>query len=237
MPIYSSDIFTGGTANASDVTNGAATNAYDDALNTYWAPSGTVGWVQYDLGTTKTALKYGVYGNATFTYMPKDWTFKGSNDGTIFTTLDTQVGQTWLDGSWKYYNFNNSTAYRYYRFDVTANGGASFTATFELESYTQDDFDVSSTTSLTDSLSYSQVKGFGFSDSLLLTDFLSYVKVKSYSNASDVVLSDSLTYQLTQKEYISNINPVGLLRVRDVKPKMEGVEDFSKPVIFSIKDR
>jgi len=56
---------------------------------------------------------------------PNTWTFSGSNDGETWTTLDTQSGETgWTDGEFRYYQFVNSDAYLYYKFDCTANNGA-----------------------------------------------------------------------------------------------------------------
>ncbi|OLB77055.1 MAG: alpha-mannosidase [Actinobacteria bacterium 13_2_20CM_2_71_6] len=56
---------------------------------------------------------------------PRDWTLQGSTDGTTWTTLDTRTGQTFTDrGQNKDYGFTNSTAYQFYRLDITANGGA-----------------------------------------------------------------------------------------------------------------
>lgn len=55
---------------------------------------------------------------------PKDWTFEASNNGTDWTVLDTQAGITgWAKGEVKEYAVTNTTAYRYYRLNVTANGG------------------------------------------------------------------------------------------------------------------
>ena len=60
---------------------------------------------------------------------PKDWTFEGSNNGTNWTVLDTQTNQSFSDasmnGELKQYNFINTTEYRYYRLNVSANHGAS----------------------------------------------------------------------------------------------------------------
>ncbi|MDA8990931.1 discoidin domain-containing protein, partial [Opitutales bacterium] len=72
---------------------------------------------------------------------PKNWTFEGSNDGTNWTTLDTQINQTFASGvmgeaSKKSYSItNNSTAYSYFRINVTANGGGSYLIIGELKLY------------------------------------------------------------------------------------------------------
>ena len=53
---------------------------------------------------------------------PKAWAFLGSNDGTTWTTLDTQTSETgWAaNGESRYYQFANNTAYSYYKFNCTA---------------------------------------------------------------------------------------------------------------------
>ena len=59
------------------------------------------------------------------TRAPKDWTFSGSNDGETWTTLDTQSDETgWSDNEFRYYHFANSDSYLYYKFNCTANNGA-----------------------------------------------------------------------------------------------------------------
>ena len=57
---------------------------------------------------------------------PTAWQFQGSNDGSTWTTLDTESGQAFSDPyKQKTYNIGNTTGYRYYQINVTAgNGGA-----------------------------------------------------------------------------------------------------------------
>ena len=56
---------------------------------------------------------------------PRDWTFSGSNDNATWTVLDTQTGETdWSSGEVRYYKFTNRTKYLYYKFNCTANNGA-----------------------------------------------------------------------------------------------------------------
>lgn len=55
---------------------------------------------------------------------PKNWTFQGSNDNSSWTTLDTRSNVTgWTSYRVDHFTFSNSTSYRYYRWDVTANNG------------------------------------------------------------------------------------------------------------------
>jgi alpha-L-fucosidase 2 len=65
---------------------------------------------------------------------PKNWTLLGSNDGTTWTTLDTQSGQTgWTSGQTRTFSFSNTTAFRMHRLNITANNGdANYTDVAEL---------------------------------------------------------------------------------------------------------
>jgi F5/8 type C domain len=58
---------------------------------------------------------------------PKNWTLQASNDGTTFRTLDTRVGEQFVDRyQERSFSFTNSTAYRYYRLSISANNGDGF---------------------------------------------------------------------------------------------------------------
>jgi hypothetical protein len=120
-------------------------NAIDaDGVNV-WVTNGVVAaWLrlQYPTPVTLTQYKMRREDNATYTpRMPKDWTFEGSNDGTSWTVLDTRAGVTWPTvGETKSFSFSNSTAYTYYRINVTANNGdPSYTQINELITLTAAD--------------------------------------------------------------------------------------------------
>jgi len=68
---------------------------------------------------------------------PKNWTMQGSNDGTSWTTLDTQTNQTsWTTGLTRTYTPASATVYRYYKLSITANNGdATFTSIGEMYLY------------------------------------------------------------------------------------------------------
>ena len=52
---------------------------------------------------------------------PSDFTFAGSNDGSSWTTLDTESGVTgWSANQFRTFQFANRTAYLKYRLEVTA---------------------------------------------------------------------------------------------------------------------
>lgn len=55
---------------------------------------------------------------------PTDWQFQGSNDGSTWTTLDTQSGLFWGSGQRQLFGITNTTAYTYYRLLITGNSYA-----------------------------------------------------------------------------------------------------------------
>ena len=90
------------------------------------------GWLRFDFGAgnSKVIQSYSMMGDNNSSYVatrsPKSWTFQGSNDGSSWTTLDTQTNvAVWALSEIRQYSTSNTTAYRYYRVNVTANYGAS----------------------------------------------------------------------------------------------------------------
>jgi hypothetical protein len=121
----------GGTA--SDNENSVAwnsANGFDQDPGSIWFRQGPTGWLQYDFGSgnAQVVKRYTVSSaddNIPARY-PKDWQFQGSNDGTTWTTLDSQSGQSFASRMQQNaYSFGNTTAYRYYRLNITANNGDS----------------------------------------------------------------------------------------------------------------
>ena len=127
------NVAVGGTAtasvNGSSGTEGAA-KAFDLNVGSKWfsgSGAGSSGWLQYDFGAgiTQVIKKYAISSaNDTPGRDPKDWQFQASNDGSSWVTLDTRSGQSF---TYRYqtqtYSANNTTAYRYYRLNITASNG------------------------------------------------------------------------------------------------------------------
>lgn len=100
-------------------------------------------WLKYNFGSSpKVIVKYTVtarYYSSDQTRCPKDWTFEGSNDNTNWDILDTRTNETgWNTNTSpttkREYTFANTTAYQYYRINITANnGGTSYVAIGEME--------------------------------------------------------------------------------------------------------
>lgn len=56
---------------------------------------------------------------------PRDWTMMGSQDGVTWTNLDSRSGETFSERfQTRRFDFENSTAYKFYRIAITANNGS-----------------------------------------------------------------------------------------------------------------
>ena len=119
----------GGTATATKAAE-AADKAFDSNPATMWfaGGSGGVGAIQYDFGAGRPPVikRYTITSASIKPERdPKDWQLQGSNDGTNWTTLDTQSGQTFPFRFYEMeYALAKSASYRYFRLNITANNGA-----------------------------------------------------------------------------------------------------------------
>ena len=126
-PPGSTDLCTGGTVAASgeNASNEAKEKAFDDATSSKWLVFADLGWIQYDF-SGENAYAVNQYtitsANDAPERDPKDWYFKGSNDGSTWTTLDTRNGEVFASRfQKKTYSFSNGDAYKIYRLDITSN--------------------------------------------------------------------------------------------------------------------
>ena len=91
---------------------------------------------KFNAATKVNAIKlYNPDANSQDTRAPKAWTFQGSNDGSTWTTLDTQTNQTsWQKSEVRAYAFENNAAYVYYKFNCTEiNGASDYLMLWEIE--------------------------------------------------------------------------------------------------------
>jgi fibronectin type 3 domain-containing protein len=130
VPLPWSNVAHGGTATASaQLSTQPAANAFDGTSSSKWYSNGggTAGWLQYDLGSGNSRIVSGydlTSADDTPTRDPVNWHFQGSANGSSWTTLDTQSSQSFAARYYtQRYIFTNSTAYRYYRLNILANGG------------------------------------------------------------------------------------------------------------------
>ena len=120
-----------GTTLAS-INTGSQVGGSDDAFtgdpgSKWYCYNSPTGWIQYDFGANNAQVvkRYTINSADVPSRDPKDWTFLGSQDGSNWTTLDSQTGQSFSIPMWQNtYNIANTTAYRYYRLNITADNGA-----------------------------------------------------------------------------------------------------------------
>ena len=143
---YSSDLATN--------TAGASASSYSTLIlggtTTYYYPSNalngsalgwstdntTTGWWQYDfgVGNQKIIKRYRIFADGVPTFSPNNWTFEGSNDASTWAVLDTRTGGGGLvHQQWVTFDFTNNTAYRYYRVNISSNGGGNKVGFDEIE--------------------------------------------------------------------------------------------------------
>ena len=105
-----------------------------------WGNNGTIPvQLEYDfgLGNTQILTGYTLFRSSTqpgggggwnsASTSPAAWTFQGSNDNSAWTTLDTRSAQTiTVNAAPASYSFSNSTAYRYYRINISAVAAGSY---------------------------------------------------------------------------------------------------------------
>jgi hypothetical protein len=112
-----------------------ATNAFDGSISDKWysttVPSSSAPvWLQYDYGSGNTEVVTGysvTSATDTLGRAPSSWQFQGSNNGTSWTNINSQSGQSFSAyNQTNTYTFSNNsnTAYRYYRLSITGNNGA-----------------------------------------------------------------------------------------------------------------
>jgi F5/8 type C domain len=100
---YTVDQCTGGTASASDDTNGVASNGFDDNNSTEWITTlaTDTGWLEYDFGSNKTIRQYTITARAggNYNYTWNDWDLEYYN-GSSWVSVDTQ-SWTWTSNNEK----------------------------------------------------------------------------------------------------------------------------------------
>jgi predicted alpha-1,2-mannosidase len=102
-------------------------NLIDGDIFSKWLVFESTGWVQYKLSEPLKVVLYALgSANDAPDRDPQDWTLQASDDGQTWTTLDTQVNQSFNERfQMKEYPIVNDRAYLYYRLDITRNHGES----------------------------------------------------------------------------------------------------------------
>ncbi|MFC4035040.1 GH92 family glycosyl hydrolase [Streptomyces polygonati] len=115
------------TASAENPPGEVAVNLKDGNPSTKWLTFSSTGWAAYQLTKPAAVVKYSLTSaNDSPTRDPKDFTLQGSEDGSGWVDLDKQSGVTFSGRfATNTYSFANTTAYPFYRLNITANSGDS----------------------------------------------------------------------------------------------------------------
>jgi len=111
------------------------------AASNQWATTNALPqWLSIDFGSGSAIVidGYTVYGRSAQNLNIREWTFEGSNNNTSWNILHTVTSATAIpaNGTYSVSSIGNTTGYRYYRLNISANGGLS-TGLTELELYQQ----------------------------------------------------------------------------------------------------
>ena len=128
------------TASGDNPPNETKNHLVDGMTNTKWLTFAPTGWVAVKLAEPVAVTHYTMTSANDFPGRdPRDWTLQGSHDGTNWTDLDQRTGETFPQRfQTKQYQFNNSTAYQYYRLNITKNSGEPLTQLAELQLFRND---------------------------------------------------------------------------------------------------
>lgn len=135
---FGTDQTSGGTPSAetADASPEDAAAAFDGDFGTKWLATGDSSpWLKYQFASDKTITRYTLTsGDDAQDRDPKTWTFEGSNDDSAWTVLDT-VTDKYLGARNQMTVFYavNSTAYEFYRLNITVNWGSADTQLTEFE--------------------------------------------------------------------------------------------------------
>ena len=132
IPIMTSNTAPSGTASADSIFNNADVckpwHAFDRenaADYPVWhSDINDPHWIQYQFPSAVPVDKYAITArnSADAVFHPVAWTLSGSNTGAFSgeqVVLDTQTAQDFTQAQKKLYNISNTTAYSYYRFNIS----------------------------------------------------------------------------------------------------------------------
>ncbi|WAP58824.1 GH92 family glycosyl hydrolase [Streptomyces sp. S465] len=100
-------------------------NLVDGEVTTKWLAVDTTAWLEFDLSEPVEAIRYALTSaNDAPGRDPKDWTLKGSANGSDWTTLDTRKDETFSSRQQtREFTFDNGTAYQHFRLEISRNAG------------------------------------------------------------------------------------------------------------------
>src|SRR5215218_7338046 len=112
-------------------------NAVDGSPDSKWLTFHPTGWLSVELAEPVAVTTYALTSaNDAPERDPRDWTLQGSDDGSSWTTIDAQTGQSFSERfQTKQYEIDPGkvAGYRFYKLDITANGSGNIIQLAELQ--------------------------------------------------------------------------------------------------------
>ncbi|XVS63471.1 GH92 family glycosyl hydrolase [Actinosynnema sp. CA-299493] len=102
-----------------------AGNLVDATVSSKWLTFTPTGWARFTFTEPVAVRRYALSSaNDAPERDPKDWTLRGSDDGTTWTPVDTRAGEVFAERfQTKVYDLANTTAFKHYRLDISATAG------------------------------------------------------------------------------------------------------------------
>ncbi|GIF62739.1 hypothetical protein Ais01nite_07740 [Asanoa ishikariensis] len=112
-------------ASGNNPPNETVAQLFDGSTGTKWLVRTNTAWAQGKLAAPKVVSRYALTSANDFDGRdPKNWKLQGSNDGQSWTDLDTRTNEVFPQRfQTRQFTFTNTTAYQYYRLDISANSG------------------------------------------------------------------------------------------------------------------
>lgn len=141
IPDMTSNVLPSGVASADDETVGyeawkAMNDSNIDGADCWHSLTNTLPhYLQYQFTSGKIIRRYTITARnqvANKQY-PVDWTLQGSNNGSDWTTLDTQTSQSFIQAEKKTYSFSNTVSYTYYKLNITDSENSTYAVIGEFE--------------------------------------------------------------------------------------------------------
>jgi Pregnancy-associated plasma protein-A/Secretion system C-terminal sorting domain len=136
------DLTESGTASDDGANNPVGegeAQAFDNTSNTKWLVFSSTGNIAYDFANEDAYVvtRYTVASaNDEPARDPKNWNLQGSNDGSNWTTVNSQNNQFFGNRfEVKPYDITNSTSYKRYRLNVTSNNGSGYLQIGEIQMF------------------------------------------------------------------------------------------------------
>jgi hypothetical protein len=119
------DLVTGAAFRAFDRLVSSLVPNYSSTIDDSWTtpPDTSNGWLQIQLPSTLEVKRYQIYPPFSSTKSPKNWTVQGSNDGIIWTIIDTRTNVIgWIPGVAKEFIVTTPDVYGYYKIIADTDG-------------------------------------------------------------------------------------------------------------------